>query len=83
MDPRYYTVLNDDLRAKLDDVYASIEDNTELIIETDGRKTAYDDIILSLDRDIFNEVQSVNFKIIDVSNAYQDRINVGCRTDVF
>ena len=83
MDPRYYTVLNDDLRAKLDDVYASIEDNTELIIETDGRKTAYDDIILSLDRDIFNEVQSVNFKIIDVSNAYQDRINVGCRTDLF
>ena len=83
MDPRYYSVLNDDLRTKLDESYAAIDDSTETIIELDGNKIAYDDVILSLDRDIYNEVQSVNFKIVDVTSAYQDRINVGCRTDIF
>ena len=83
MDPRYYSVLVNDLKAKLDDATTAIEDSSERIIELDGQKGAYDDVILSLDRDIYNEVQSVNFKIVDVTSAYQDRINVGCRTDVF
>jgi hypothetical protein len=83
MDPRYYTVLNDDLRTKLDDANSAIEDSSERIIELDGQKSAYDDIIISLDNDILNEVNDVNNKIITVSDAYQDRINVGCRTDVF
>jgi hypothetical protein len=83
MDPRYYSVVNDDLKAKLDDSYSAIEDSTEAIIETDATKGAYDDIITSLDVDIFNEIQSVNSNIVDVASAYQDRINVGCRTDVF
>lgn len=83
MDPRYYSVLNDDLRAKLDDSYSSIEDSSERIIELDGTKGAYDNIITSLDYDILSEVNSVNSKIIDVDLAYLDRIAVGCRTDVF
>jgi hypothetical protein len=83
MDPRYYSVLNDDLRTKLDESNSAIEDSSERIIELDGQKGAYDDIIISLDNDILNEVSDVNNKIIDVYDAYQDRINVGCRTDVF
>ena len=83
MDPRYYTVLNDDLRAKLDDSYIAIEDSSERIIELDGSREAYDDIIISLDNDVLSEVRSVNAKIEAVYSAYQDRINVGCRTDVF
>lgn len=83
MDPRYYSVLNDDLRLKLEDSFASIDDSSERIIELDGGKDAYDNIILSLDIDILNEISNVNGKIVDVYNAYQDRINVGCRTDVF
>lgn len=83
MDPRYYSIVNEDLRAKINDSYANIENLKELIIETDGTKGAYDDVIKSIDIDIFNEIQGVNSKIIDVSNAYQNRISVGCRTDVF
>ncbi len=83
MDPRYYTVLNDDLRTKLDQSYTSIDDSSERIIELDGQKGAYDDIIISLDNDIISDVESVNEKITNVYDAYQDRINVGCRTDVF
>jgi hypothetical protein len=83
MDPRYYTVLNDDLRTKLDDANSAIEDSSERIIELDGQKSAYDDIVISLDNDIISDIESVNGKIINVYDAYQDRINVGCRTDVF
>lgn len=83
MDPRYYSVLNDDLRAKLEDANTAIEDSSERIIELDGQKGAYDDIIISIDNDVLNEVNIVNSKIVAVNNAYQDRINVGCRTDVF
>ena len=83
MDPRYYKVLNDTFRTNLDESIAAIEETLESIIELDGSKAPYDDIILSLDADIFNEVGNVNSKIIDVASAYQDRINVGCRTDVF
>lgn len=83
MDPRYYSVINDDLRKKLDESNSAIEDSTERIIELDGSKAPYDDIIISIDADIFNEIGSVNSKIVDVAAAYQDRINVGCRTDLF
>jgi hypothetical protein len=83
MDPRYYSVVNDDLKTKLEESNAAIEDFAERIIELDGTKGAYDDIVISLDADIFNEIQGVNLKIFNVANAYQDRISVGCRTDVF
>jgi hypothetical protein len=83
MDPRYYSVLNDDLKTKLDESYSFINDSSERIIELDGKKIAYDDIILSLDNDILSEVNNVDEKLQDVSDAYQNRINVGCRTDVF
>lgn len=83
MDPRYYSVLNDDLRTKLDDANAAIENSSERIIELDGQKGAYDDILISLDNDVLNEVNAVNNNIVNVYGAYQDRINVGCRTDVF
>jgi hypothetical protein len=83
MDPRYYKILNDTFRTNLDESNTAIEETLESIIELDGSKAPYDDIILSLDADIFNEVGNVNSKIIDVASAYQDRINVGCRTDVF
>ena len=83
MDPRYYKILNDTFRTNLDESNTAIQDILESIIELDGSKAPYDDIILSIDADIFNEIASVNSKIVDVSSAYQDRINVGCRTDVF
>lgn len=83
MDPRYYSVLNEDFKTKLDESNSSINDSIENIIELDGSKAPYDDIILSIDADIFNEIASVNSKITDVATAYQDRINVGCRTDLF
>lgn len=83
MDPRYYTVLNDDLKTKLDDAHSAIEDSSERIIELDGNKGAYDDIITSLDNDVLSEVRTVNAKIEAVGAAYKNRINVGCRTDVF
>lgn len=83
MDPRYYSVINEDLRTKLDESNSAIDDSVERIIELDGSKDPYDDIILSIDADIFNEISSVNSKIADVAVAYQDRINVGCRTDLF
>jgi len=83
MDPRYYKVLNDTFRTNLNESTTAIEETLESIIELDGSKAPYDDIILSLDVDIFNEVRNTNLKILDVASAYQDRINVGCRTDVF
>jgi len=83
MDPRYYKVVSDDLASKIENSNFAIQDSSERIIELDGAKIAYDDIIVSLDREILEEVNKVNQKIVDVSKAYQDRINVGCRTDVF
>ncbi|MGA0200642.1 MAG: hypothetical protein ACO3NK_16280, partial [Prochlorotrichaceae cyanobacterium] len=77
MDPRYYKILNDTFRTNLDESTTAIEETLESIIELDGSKAPYDDIILSLDADIFNEVRNVNLKILDVASAYRDRINVG------
>lgn len=83
MDPRYYSFLNEDLQAKIDDANFSIEDCYERIIELDGQKIPYDSFLVDVDNDVLYETSKVNDKILDVSNAYQDRINVGCRTDVF
>jgi len=83
MDPRYYKILNDTFRTNLNESNTAIEETLESIIELDGSKAPYDDIILSLDADIFNEIRNTNLKIVDVASAYRDRINAGCRTDVF
>lgn len=83
MDPRYYSLLSENLRTSLDESSEAIDDTLEAIVELDGSKAPYDDIILSIDAEIFNEIRDINLKIVDVINAYQDRINVGCRTDVF
>lgn len=83
MDQRYYTFVYNDLKTKIDDTNSAIEDFSERIIELDNQKAAYDAIIYSIDLDVLSEIDTVNSKILEVGDVYQERINVGCRTDVF
>ena len=70
--------------------------NTKIKNETDGlnfaktqieildnAKTPYMQAITKIDSNLFEEIQNVNLTLGDVKIRYQDRINVGCRTDMF
>lgn len=60
-----------------------INELLEKIIELDGSKIPYDESIQKIDLDIINSFESINSGINSVKDAYQNRINVGCRTDMF
>lgn len=73
-----------DLSEKKQQSYDGIEFLQKNIIVKDGvDKARYDTVIVSIDADLFADVQNVNDKLQDVKDAYQARIDVGCRTDMF
>lgn len=54
------------------------------IVTLDGiDKTLYDQGIVKIETDLLGDIENVNRGFADVSNAYQDRIDSGCRTDLF
>lgn len=54
------------------------------IVELDGvEKLLYDQGIVKLELDVLEDIEHVNRGFASVSNAYDDRIVSGCRTDMF
>jgi hypothetical protein len=72
-----------DLEQKKEQAYDGIEFLQKNILVKDVYKEKYDAAIVSIDADLFAEVNNVNNKLQDVKDAYQARIDVGCRTDMF
>ena len=75
--------LSDDVSKKLKDTKESIQFLTDHIVEIDADKEAYDSGIEKIDRDLVSQLNAVNQTIGDVVTAYDARITVGCRTDMF
>jgi FtsZ-binding cell division protein ZapB len=71
------------LNGKKQQAYDGIEFLQKNIILKDGLKETYDAAIVSIDADLFAELEIVNDKFRDVKDAYQARVNAGCRTDMF
>ncbi len=72
-----------DLSENKQQAYEGIEFLQKNILAKDNQKELYDAAIVSIDADLFAEVENVNDKLQDTKDAYQARINVGCRTDMF
>ena len=72
-----------DLSEKRKEAYDGIEFLQKNILLRDSDKEKYDAAIVSIDADLFVQVNDVNDKLQDVKDAYQARVNVGCRTDMF
>jgi len=67
------------IQSKLD----QIEFFQDEIVKVDDQKSVYDQAIFRLDNNILGEIEVVNRALDDVKDAMQDRISVGCRTDMF
>lgn len=72
-----------DLKNKIEELETSAVAFRDEIIKTDADKEKYDDAIAKLDRYCLTQIDNLNQTIEDVKTAYQERINVGCRTDMF
>ena len=70
-------------RKTIQDKLEQIEFFQDQIVLVDDEKSLYDQAIFRLDNDLLGEIQIVNRALDDVKDAYQDRISVGCRTDLF
>jgi hypothetical protein len=53
------------------------------IVVLDNARETYQKAIYKIDATLLPPVQNVNNKILDVRTAYDNRINSGCRTDLF
>ena len=75
--------LTEDVREKIKQKEASLDGIADEIVVTDTKKEDYDGAISTVDTRLVNQINEVDQTLADVQTAYQDRINVGCRTDMF
>ena len=61
----------------------NIEFFKEQILLTDALKEDYDSAVASIDTDLLSDITTVNDTLYDVRDAYQNRIDAGCRSDLF
>lgn len=72
-----------DIREKKQRNIESIEYFKEEILVTDALKEDYDDAVKSIDIDLLTDINTVNDTLYAVADAYQDRIDSGCRSDLY
>ena len=60
----------------------SIEYLVEEILTSDAEKEEYDSEIKKIDKKLVKQINIVNQSIADV-DSYQNRIDAGCRSDLF
>ena len=79
--------LSDDLirdsRNKAAQKVNNIEHFKTQILLTDAEKELYDEGIVAIDSDLVGDINATNDTIQAVKDAYQARIDSGCRTDLF
>ncbi len=70
-------------QTKIGDTLEQIEFFQDQILLADDEKLLWDEAIVNLDGHVLEEIEVVNRTFADVQGAYRDRINVGCKTDMF
>ena len=72
-----------DLSQKKQQAYDGVEFLQKNILVKDVNKEKYDAAIVSIDASLFSGTNSVNGELQNVKDAYQARLDAGCRTDLF
>jgi hypothetical protein len=73
----------EDIKKKVEEKNTNISFFRDQILSVDAEKGQYDTAINILDNDLLSKIDEVNDTLYATQTAYQDRINVGCRTDLF
>ena len=73
----------EDIKKKVEEKNTNISFFRDQILSVDAEKGQYDTAINILDNDLLFKIDEVNDTLYATQTAYQDRINVGCRTDLF
>ena len=76
---KLFSQAGEDLQTALE----SIDDLQSRVVIVDNDKLPYDQAIEKLDQDLFDQCLDVNKAFGVVETAYQDRIDNGCRSDLF
>lgn len=71
------------INTKIEQERNTIEYAKQNIVTLDNSREPYYAAIRNVDADLQNILVDVNNSIVAVTSAYQERINVGCRTDMF
>lgn len=77
------TELLKDFSQKIEASYNNIDFFRDQIVLSDAEKEIYDAAIFNLDTELISEIDEINNYYVGVQSAYQERVNVGCRTDMF
>ena len=75
--------LTDDITEKVKAESDGVTWLAEQIVLLDAEKEQWDAAIDQMDRPLVTQIDEVNQTLGEVRAAYQDRITVGCRTDLF
>jgi hypothetical protein len=75
--------IENSLNQRIETARSQQDVHLERIIVLDDAKNSYMTALRQIDGVLLNELQKVNDSIQAVNDAYQNRINFGCRTDLF
>ena len=66
-----------------DSALRSMTDLANEIVVVDANKEMYDSALALLDNHLTPQIEDLNDAINNVGEQYKNRVNVGCRTDLF
>ena len=75
--------MGDILRAKIKHGNQAIVSSKEKVVFYADEKSPYTESIDRMDNHVYGVLQETNQSLVDVETAYDNRVVVGCRTDVF
>ncbi len=75
--------MGDILKAKIKNGKQAITSSKEKIVFYADEKSTYTESIDRMDNHVYSVLQETNQSLVDVETAYDNRVVVGCRTDVF
>ena len=75
--------LTDQIHKTVEEKWISVDWMGNNIVVLDGEKEPWHNAVVRVDTHLTAMIGDVNKTLVDVANAYQDRIIVGCRTDLF
>ena len=75
--------MGDILKAKIKNGKQAITSSKEKIVFYADEKSPYTESIDRMDNHVYSVLQETNQSLVDVETAYDNRVVVGCRTDVF
>lgn len=75
--------IGQDIKKKKEQKLLNVDYFKEEILVVDAEKEDYDNAVAAIDSQLLGQIEAVNSTVVGLSSIYQERIDAGCKSDLF